>query len=212
MPISSGPIVRAAAQPVHQPRGDVRRMQPRHHQHVGIAGQPAERIQRADRRLQRDVGAHFAVVFEIHLALVQHLHRVAHRDAAVVRPDRRTSSATAAPPAARGPAAGAPRRRADGDVGQLLGIGPEMHQRVGDEDRRAAMARASASGRTRCRPAAGSIACRMSSRQTEAERVRPVTIASASPVATMQAANTLRSWLTMRWQSRCRKPRRCSRV
>ncbi len=47
-------------------------------------------------------------------------------------------------------------------------------------------------------PVAGPIAWRMSSRQTEAERVRPVTMASASPVATMQAANTLRSWLTMR--------------
>ena len=40
---------------------------------------------------------------------------------------------------------------------------------------------------------AGSIACEISSRQTAAERVRPVTIASASPVATMHAANTLRS-------------------
>ena len=46
---------------------------------------------------------------------------------------------------------------------------------------------------------------------TEVERVRPVTIASASPVATMQAANTLRSWLTMRWQSRRSRPFRCNR-
>ena len=53
-------------------------------------------------------------------------------------------------------------------------------------------------------PARGAMTCEMSSRHTAAERVRPVTIASASPVATMQAANTLRSWLTMRWQSRCR--------
>ena len=33
-------------------------------------------------------------------------------------------------------------------------------------------------------------------------RVTPLTMASASPCATMQAANTLRSWFTMRWQSR----------
>ena len=35
-------------------------------------------------------------------------------------------------------------------------------------------------------------------------------MASASPVATMQAAKTLRSWLTRRWQSRSRKPSRCT--
>jgi hypothetical protein len=34
--------------------------------------------------------------------------------------------------------------------------------------------------------------------------VTPVTIASASFIATMQAANVLRSWFTMRWQSRIR--------
>ena len=49
------------------------------------------------------------------------------------------------------------------------------------------------------------------SRHTAAERVRPVTIASASPNATMQAAKTLRSWFTRRWQSRRRNPFRWSR-
>ena len=51
---------------------------------------------------------------------------------------------------------------------------------------------------------ASAIAWRTSSRATAAARVSPVTIASASPVATMQAAKTLRSWFTMRWQSRAR--------
>ena len=35
---------RDAAQPLHQARGNVRRVQARHHQHVGRAGQAAERI------------------------------------------------------------------------------------------------------------------------------------------------------------------------
>ena len=53
-------------------------------------------------------------------------------------------------------------------------------------------------------PGLGSITRRTSSSATEKLRVTPVTIASASFIATMQAANVLRSWFTMRWQSRIR--------
>ena len=53
-------------------------------------------------------------------------------------------------------------------------------------------------------PGFGSITRRTSSSATEKLRVTPVTIASASFSATMQAANVLRSWFTMRWQSRIR--------
>src|SRR3977135_3811051 len=60
-------------------------------------------------------------------------------------------------------------------------------------------------------PGLGSMQRRMSSSATEKLRVTPVTMASASPSATMQAAKWLRSWLTRRWTSRCRKPWRCSR-
>ena len=42
--------------------------------------------------------------------------------------------------------------------------------------------------------------------------VRPVTIASASPEATMQAAKMFRSLFTMRWQSRYKNPFRCRRL
>ena len=56
---------------------------------------------------------------------------------------------------------------------------------------------------TRC-PGFGSITRRTSSSATEKLRVTPVTIASASFIATMQAAKVLRSWFTMRWQSRIR--------
>jgi hypothetical protein len=42
-------------------------------------------------------------------------------------------------------------------------------------------------------------AARTSSSATEKLRVTPVTMASASPSATMQAAKWLRSWLTRRW-------------
>ena len=53
-----------------------------------------------------------------------------------------------------------------------------------------------------CSPGLGSMTCVMSSKAVAKLRVRPVTMASASPMATMQAPNTLRSWFTMRWQSR----------
>ena len=193
-----------------QPRGDMGRVQPRHHQHVGRPGQPAERIQRAQLRLQRDIRAHFAVIFEIHLAL--------HPGSRPPRASPPRPSASPSPKvvcdssATRG---SWPRWRAVraapiaisascSALGRKCIIVSAMNRvrprRPTSTDSPKAMA-----------PGAGSIAWPMSSRQTWVERVRPVTIASASPVATMQAANTLRSWLTMRWQSRARKPRRCSR-
>ncbi len=103
MPISSGPIVLPPPSRERQPRGDVRRVQARHHQHVGRAGQPAERVERAQRGLQRHVRAHFAVVFEIDLSLVQDRHRLAHRRGRRGASGCRRSSATAAQRAARGP-------------------------------------------------------------------------------------------------------------
>ncbi len=53
-------------------------------------------------------------------------------------------------------------------------------------------------------PGFGSMQRCTSSSATEKLRVTPVTIASASPSATMQAAKWLRSVFTSRWQSRCR--------
>ena len=48
-------------------------------------------------------------------------------------------------------------------------------------------------------PGFGSMQRRTSSSASAKLRVTPVTMASASPSATMQAAKWLRSWLTRRW-------------
>ena len=53
-------------------------------------------------------------------------------------------------------------------------------------------------------PGLASTTCRTSASAVEQLRVAPVTIASASPKATMEAAKWLRSWLIRRWQSRNR--------
>ena len=99
------PDRRAAAQMLHQTRRDVRRVQPRHHQHVGIPGQPAERITARGSTAPARRRDSFR-------------RRIRNPPCACPAPpprrasgctgrcaDRRTSSATAAPPAVRAPAA-----------------------------------------------------------------------------------------------------------
>ena len=98
----------------------------------------------------------------------------------------------------------------DGDLGELLRGGHLVDRRVGDEHRAAA---GEADGDAD-HPVAG---LGVDDAQHVAERDRgscgstPVTMASASPSATMEAAKWLRSWLIRRWQSRNRKPWRCRR-
>ena len=69
---------RDAAQPLHQARGDMRRVQARHHQHVGRAGQAAERIGLAQQLVvERHVGLHLAVILEVDLLGVEEADRLA---------------------------------------------------------------------------------------------------------------------------------------
>ncbi len=92
--------------------------------------------------------------------------------------------------------------RLDGDVGDLLGLRHFGDRGVGDQH--GAPAASTIDTPITRWPGFGSITRRTSSSATEKLRVTPVTMASASPSATMQAAKWLRSLLTSRWQSRCR--------
>ena len=69
---------RDAAQPLHQARGNVRRVQARHDQHVGRAGEAAERIGLAQQLVvERHVGLHLAVILEVDLLGVEQADRLA---------------------------------------------------------------------------------------------------------------------------------------
>ena len=177
-------------------------MEGRHDQHIGGAGQAAERIELAHQlEIQRHIGLHLAVIFEIDLARSSIAHRVADalacaRSGGLPKVEKESSATRGSWPSWRATSAAC-----DGDVGELLGRGQFVHGGIGDQhgaalgddDREAEQA----AGRAGDRAPAG---CPRS--VVEKLRVTPVTMASASPSATMQAAKTLRSWLTMRWQSR----------
>ena len=63
-----------SAQLLQHLRGDRRRVEGGHDQHVGGVGQPAERILRHQLAVERDVGGHFAVILEVDAALVEDAH------------------------------------------------------------------------------------------------------------------------------------------
>ena len=76
-----------------------------------------------------------------------------------------------------------------------------VHQGVGEQNRALARQQHGQAEQHASR-ASTSMTRVISSSASNELRVTPVTIASASPQATMQAAKTLRSWFTRRWQSR----------
>ena len=107
-------------------------MERRHDQHVGGTGEPAERIGFAQLHVQRHVGRHVAVVFEIDAALVEQPHRLLHalRTFAGRMAEGREGQQ-------RQPRLIAERardaRRFDRDVGDIVGVGHFGHRGVGDQ-------------------------------------------------------------------------------
>ena len=69
---------RHAAQRLHQPRGDVGRVQARHDQDIGRAGEAGERIGRLQElEVERHVGLHLAVILEVDLLGIEQADRLA---------------------------------------------------------------------------------------------------------------------------------------
>ena len=201
-PTSSGPITVAPPKLLQHLGRDRRGVERRHDQHVGRPRQAAEWIGRGGLRIERDIGRHLAVVFEIDAALIENLHRLDARARSARPADGRTWRTRAARAAARS-RAGAPRPR------------PRSRCRRGPAAFGISVMAVSATSTLRPRastsetpitrwPGFGSITRRTSSSATEKLRVTPVTMASASSSATMQAAKWLRSVLTSRCTSRSR--------
>ena len=200
-PRRSGPTTVPPPSSRQQLGCNVGAVQFRHDQDIGRPAQPAERVKLVHQPLnQRDIGAHLAVIVEAGIAPVEHGNGVAH--AMAVSAHRVTEI--------RVGQQGDPRhegefvrlgRRLDGDVGELLRRSASHQPRC----RRSApcvRGRAGLSGRKACEPGFAAITREISSSASKELRVTPVTRASASLQATIQAANTLRSWFTIRWQSR----------
>ena len=115
-------------------RGGVER---RHDQHIGGVGEAAEGIGGHQLAVERDVGAHFAVIFEIDALRVENAHRLLHaqralagRMAEVGEGEHRDARLIAEP--ARD------ARRLDRDLREILGVGHFGDRGVGDHDRAAA--------------------------------------------------------------------------
>jgi hypothetical protein len=85
MPTSIGPMTAVAAQFAQQLGREIGRLQPRHDQHVGRAGQAAERIVLHHRGIERHVGRHLALILEVDTAFVEDRHRIADRLQPVAR-------------------------------------------------------------------------------------------------------------------------------
>ena len=95
-------------------------MERRHHQHIGRARQAAERVGRGQLRIERHVGGHFAVIFEIDPLAVEDLHRLDHpRRALALRMAEGGEGQQRQPRLIAEPARDA--GRFDGDLGEFLG-------------------------------------------------------------------------------------------
>jgi hypothetical protein len=134
IPTSTGPITASPPSSLRSFAGNVRGLEARHDQHVGRAGEAAERVDSLQRRVERDVGRHLSFIFEVDVAAPVHqLHRVAHAleiCAFGIAEDRVAEEGDArllahAPGHMRG---------MDRDLDELLGRRPLGHRRVGDED------------------------------------------------------------------------------
>ncbi len=109
-------------------------MQPWHDEHIGWSGQAAERIILHDRGVERGVRSHLTLIFEIDIAAVEHLQRVADifqmttRRVAEVGIGEEGDARVVTHAARDGD-------RAFGNVGKFTGGGAFVHRGVGEEHR-----------------------------------------------------------------------------
>ena len=106
---------------------------PRHHQNIRGARKATEGIIGHDARIQRDVGRHFAFIFEGRLAIVEDVDGIAD----IVEPrSRRVAEGRIGQEGNARFVTHAARdlRRAVGDVGEHFGRGAFVDRRVGHED------------------------------------------------------------------------------
>lgn len=110
-----------------------------HDQDVGGAGEAAEGVEGAVAGVERHVGGHFAVVFEVGLAGVEDGHCIAHGvgDVGVLVAEGGVAEQGDARFVAEAAGGGG---GAGGDVGDFGGGWAEVHEGVGDEDGVAAVA------------------------------------------------------------------------
>ncbi len=200
-PINSGPITVPPPRCAQQLGADIGAVQLGHDEDVGGGRQAAERVEPAHQPgIERDVGAHLAVIFEIDAALrragrpPRGCARRRRRRVAKIRIGQQRDAGFKAQLARL-------RRGLDRDVGEL-GRGRVLDAPAVSANKTVRW-RASRTVRPNIsQPGFISMTRVTSSSMSNELRVTPVTIASASPHATMQAAKTLRSWFTCRWQSR----------
>ena len=107
-------------------------MECRHDQHVGRPRQPAEWIGLAQLHVERNVGSHVAVVFEIDPALIEDFHRSPYMRCAFARrvaeggEGQQRDLGLVAEPARHA-------RRFDRDIGENFGVGHLGHRGIGDQ-------------------------------------------------------------------------------
>ena len=155
---------------------------------LAVSDQPAERVGRAQFDVEGDVGRHLAVVFEVDAAPVEQPDRLLHVRGALAgrMAERREREQRHSARSRSGARAAASTAMSASSSASALSDGG-----VGDQH---VWPRASTSDMPMTRwPGLGSITRRTSRSATEKLRVTPVTMASASPSATMAAAKWLRS-------------------
>src|SRR5262245_10774601 len=115
-------------------RRDRSGMERRHDQHIGRAGETAERIGRRQLRIERHVGGHFAIVFEIDALAVENFY--GFNDACRTFTLRMSESREGEQRQARFIAKTTRHaRRLNGDFGNLMRLGHFRHRCIGNQNR-----------------------------------------------------------------------------